>query len=212
MNDIKVVVSKYKEDVNWVHKSIYPTIIYDKSDNPIEGSIHRPNIGREAETLLYYIISNYNNLPKTTVFLQGDPRFNPIRYTYDEIVNRLNSPHDSSELSSFLEPLWNMDDVNGYWEKTSGRIYNILFDTNKKNVTYSSGVEYILPRDNILNRPLEFYQCIHKSVLQFGDKSLRSFENENLKQLGISAWAIEPLWGCIFDRTLKLKNNYKEFL
>lgn len=212
MVDIKVVVSKYKEDVNWIHKSIYPTIIYDKSNNPIERSIHRPNIGREAETLLYYIISNYDKLPSGTIFLQGDPRFNPVRYTYEEIINKINSTHALTGLTSFLEPLWYIDDISGYWEKTSGRIYNILFDTNKKSVTYSSGVEYILPRDNILNRPLEFYQHIYKSLLQFGNKPLQCFEKEDLKQLGISAWAIEPLWGCIFDKTLKLKNNYKEFL
>jgi hypothetical protein len=41
---------------------------------------------------------------------------------------------------------------------------------------------------------------------------MRCFDNEDLKKLGISAWAIEPIWGCIFDKKLKLKNNYKNFL
>ena len=51
------------------------------------------NKGREAETLLYYIITHYNNLPDITIFLQGDPRSNPVVYTYDEVINEVNKEH-----------------------------------------------------------------------------------------------------------------------
>ena len=54
-----LVVSKYKEDIEWTKKIKHDVLIYDKSETPTPLSIARPNIGREAETLLYYIISKY---------------------------------------------------------------------------------------------------------------------------------------------------------
>jgi hypothetical protein len=93
-SNIKVVVSKYTEDIEWTNKITRPVIIYDKSDTPIDGSIPRPNIGREAETLLYYIITNYNSLPDTTIFLQGDPRSNPVAYSYEQVIDEINKPHE----------------------------------------------------------------------------------------------------------------------
>ena len=57
-----VVVSKYNEDVSWIEKIIHDVLIYDKSNSPIQKSIGRPNVGRESETLLNYIITNYLNI------------------------------------------------------------------------------------------------------------------------------------------------------
>lgn len=70
----KLIVAKYKEDIGWIRFFDRDNIIiYDKSDNPVPDSIPRPNIGRESETFLHYIIENYDNLCDVTIFVQGNP-------------------------------------------------------------------------------------------------------------------------------------------
>ena len=203
MQDTLVVVSKHSEDVEWVKKIKYPCLIYDKSNTPVESSIHRPNIGREAETLLYYIITNYHSLPDKTIFLQGDPRSNPVTYTYDEVINEVNKEHDNS-LKTILT--WEgHTDINQYWLKTCGILNSLLFEGDSM-VKYSSGVQYVIPKDIILNRPIDLYVTLHMLVVKFGHKGLiASLDNLNG---GIDAWTMELVWGSIFNINKKLKENY----
>lgn len=87
-NSIELVIAKYEESINWV-KKINPNIkstIYDKSDNPIVGSISLQNIGRETNTYFTHIINNYENLNDWVVFCQGDPMFH-ISYFIDLVNN-----------------------------------------------------------------------------------------------------------------------------
>jgi hypothetical protein len=199
-----VVISKYNEDVSWVDKINHEVLIYDKSETPVKNSISRPNIGREAETLLYYIITNYNNLPDLTIFLQGDPRSNPVKYTYEEVIDEINKYH-AYELKTILT--WEgCTDLKEYWLKNCKILNDVLFDTDNDIVKYSSGVQYVIPKNLILNRPLDMYKKIHDSIIKFGNNPLVA-ERENL-DLGIDAWTIELIWGNIFNYNKKLKSKY----
>ena len=204
----KVVISKYNEDVEWIKSIKYDTIIYDKSNNPIEGSIPRPNIGREAETLLHYIIGHYNNLPDLTIFLQGDPRSNPISFTYQEVIDEVNKDHEY-ELKTILT--WEGKiSINDYWLKSCSILSNILFEPNNNIVTYSSGVQYVIPKEIILNRPLHLYKMLYDQVIKYRDKGLIA-DKKDLSD-GIDAWTMEIVWGLIFDITKILKSDYKEHI
>jgi hypothetical protein len=199
----KVVISKYNEDVEWVKDIKYNTLIYDKSADPIEGSIPRPNIGREAETLLYYIIEYYNNLPDLTIFLQGDPRSNPISFTYQEVIDEVNKDHEY-ELKTILT--WEGNTIDSdYWLKSVEILNNILFIDGKK-IKYSSGVQYVIPKECITQRPLDLYLLLYSLVLKFGDKGLNS-NKININD-GIDAWTMELIWGNIFNKTIKLQPTY----
>ena len=68
---MQLVIAKYKEDVSWVNRINIPALIYDKSGCDVPNSL--PNIGREAHTYLYHILSYYPLFPEYTVFLQGNP-------------------------------------------------------------------------------------------------------------------------------------------
>ena len=70
---VNIVVAKYNESIEWTKNITHKVTIYDKSINPVEGSIKLKNVGREGETFLYHIVNNYNNLDDVTVFLQGNP-------------------------------------------------------------------------------------------------------------------------------------------
>ncbi len=195
-----VVVSKYDEDVSWTEKIIHDVLIYDKSDSPIANSISRPNIGRESETLLHYIITHYDNLPDITIFLQGDPRSNPIRYTYDEVLDEINKNHEP-----ILKTIatWEGDiDIKTYWLKSCKILNDMLFDTDD-NVKFSSGVQYVIPKGNILCRPLNLYTMLYDEIIRYDNKHL-DFSKTNLKD-GIDAWTLEVVWGNILRPEKKLK-------
>jgi hypothetical protein len=199
----KVVISKYDEDVEWIKGIKYDTIIYDKSETPIKGSIPRPNIGREAETLLYYIIEYYNNLPDLTIFLQGDPRSNPVSFTYQEVIDEVNKDHEC-ELKTILTWEGNIIDSD-YWLKSVEILNNILFiDGNR--IKYSSGVQYIIPKKIILNRPLCLYKILYDQVIKYGCKELVA-DKKDLSD-GIDAWTMEIIWGSIFNINLKLTDDH----
>lgn len=203
MLDTLVVISKFNENLEWIKEIKHAYIIYDKSNKPLLESIHRPNIGREAETLLYYIITNYHCLPNKTIFLQGDPRSNPVTYTYDEVINQVNREHDNS-LKTILTWEGHID-INQYWLKTCGILNSLLFKGDSM-VKYSSGVQYVIPKDVILNRPINMYITLHMLVVKFGCKGLiASLDNLNG---GIDAWTMELVWGSIFNINKKLKVNY----
>jgi hypothetical protein len=195
-----VVVSKYNEDVSWVEKIIHDVLIYDKSNSPIQNSIGRPNVGRESETLLNYIITHYNNLPDITIFLQGDPRSNPVIYTYDEVLEQINKNHEP-KLNTILT--WEADmDVSTYWLKSCKVLNDILFDSDDR-IKFSSGVQYVIPKENILCRPLNLYLMLHEEIIKYGNKHL-NFKKTNLND-GIDAWTLEVVWGNILRPEKKLK-------
>jgi hypothetical protein len=195
----------YKPYCEWIKKITHDVIVYDKSDSPIENSIPRPNIGREGETFLYHIIKNYYNLYDLTIFIQADPRSNPVTYTYDEVITEINKNHEE-KLKTILtwEGICNMKE---YWLKSCLVLNNILFDTDEI-VKYSSGVQYVIPKNVILNRPLELYEILHNQILKYGDRPL-NHENKNIDN-GVDAWTLELIWGKIFDINCKLKDNYKD--
>ena len=64
---VETVVARYKENVDWTI-NIPKATIYNKFWTP-----DLPNMGKEAHTYLSHIVGNYNDLAKTTVFVQGDP-------------------------------------------------------------------------------------------------------------------------------------------
>ena len=195
-----VVVSKYNEDVSWIEKIIHDVLIYDKSNSPIQKSIGRPNVGRESETLLNYIITYYNNLPDITIFLQGDPRSNPISFTYEEVIEEINKNHED-KLKAILAQEYDID-LNIHWLKSCKILKDQLFDTGDR-IRYSVGTQYVIPKENILCRPLDFYKSLHREVLKFEDKHLD--ENKQDLSEGIDAWTLEILWSTIFDTNIKLK-------
>jgi len=80
MKNIKIVVSRYNEDLHWLDESPfneYEYIVYNKGDNDnfcktnVTSIIHLPNIGKCDHTYLYHIVHNFENLNEILVFLPG---------------------------------------------------------------------------------------------------------------------------------------------
>lgn len=71
----EIVVAHYNEDLGWLKHVSDEATIYSKGDSPAKGferTSRLPNVGREGHTFLFHIVSRYDTLADTTLFLQGD--------------------------------------------------------------------------------------------------------------------------------------------
>jgi len=193
---VNFVVAKYNENVEWTKKLNHKVTIYDKSTNPIEGSIKLKNVGREGETFLYHIVNNYNNLDDVTVFLQGNP-FEHVQLlvgwraqlTDEEInivVNKMNTEiNDTSDFSTFYQVLYN--DPNGTNGVNTTHACIRYYGEMHSHFTVSPGAQYIVPKKYILSRPLEFWKNLH----------LAMYDNERL-----NGYCQEQLWYLAYKHTM----------
>ena len=73
MASFKIVVARYNEPIEWLNGVIHNCVIYNKgSPLNIKNEIMLENLGRESDTYLNYIITNYNNLPDVVIFTQAN--------------------------------------------------------------------------------------------------------------------------------------------
>ena len=120
----RLIVAKYKEDVSWINelKNEFDIIVYNKDNNMdpynlnfvkteyyIDGIkwVDLPNIGREAQTYLFHIIENFDDLYDIEVFTQGNP--------FDHSPN-------------FIQTLLNIDSSDYYKNLCSERATQIRSD------------------------------------------------------------------------------------
>lgn len=163
-----IVIAKYDEDVSWTTQLNIRSdhnvriAIYDKSDNPIVGSIPLPNMGRESHTFVSYILDHYDRLPDVIMFLQGDP--------FDHGVSL-------SKIQSYIEngmPMHTMcESLSGCVIKCDSEgcphhsglrvreVFHSLFPKARNTYfTFSPGAQYVVTKDAILQHPLTFWQKI----------------------------------------------------
>jgi len=74
-SDLVVVTAHFKEDVSWLRQSGLPLVICSKENGSslpdAEPRCMLPNKGREASSLLKFIIAFYDELPKRIAFVHG---------------------------------------------------------------------------------------------------------------------------------------------
>ena len=189
---VRVVVAKYTEDVSWTSGLKHKVTIYDKSNSPIDGSIPLKNVGREAETFLRHIVNNYNNLDDVTVFVQGNPfehmqrlvgwRLITLPSEKERVVEKINKEvHSESEFSSLYQVIYNVPNgTNGqnprlFWKSYTGETY--------EQFTVSPGAQYVVPKQYILKRPIEFWKRLH---------------NDMVVHDTLNAWCMEIMWYVAF--------------
>ena len=211
-----LVISKYKEDMSWLnHIRKENCIIYDKSPNPMSGSIPIPNIGMNQETYFRYIVDNYNNLPEYVIFLQGWP--------FDHMPNTGINPENFQnyiDAAVSVKPNQIMGfyvnyHVHGYSDLQPGlkvpQYYEYFFNTKfPGKISFTSGSQYIIPRAAIMTRPLKFYEKIHRMAFDMGPNELLGFDphynNRPFDTNTITAAALERFFMPIFSPEIKINN------
>lgn len=69
-----IVVAHYKENLEWLQQLDSNRIVVYNKNNELTPypTVTIPNLGRESNTYLKYIVDNYENLPDIVVFMQGN--------------------------------------------------------------------------------------------------------------------------------------------
>jgi hypothetical protein len=182
----KLIVARYRENIEWVNKINFEYIIYNKGKDDIEQKyIKLRNVGHETDTYLNYIISNYNNLPEISVFCQG----NPFDHCHDfiEIVNNINDVDNVVWLGTNWGPI-TKDYMGGPGERPLPMLemckylFDEEYDTNK-TFTFSAGAQYMVPKKYILNKSLSWWKEAH------------TIFDANIETAG---WVFERLWPMVW--------------
>lgn len=210
MNTVDLVVARYNESVQWLNKvSPDRLFLYNKGNHIDKPYIKLKNFGRESDTILTHIISNYNDLADITIFLQGNPfdHFpsilkiltfaNDIEILGTNVLKECSSNRlahcDGSIVTlgnmfrfSLKDCLWKWDFI---WIPHMFQIFNILFGTPAIPIFVEStwGGQFALTRSAIHKFSLQQYIAIKK----IHDK------NEYL------AWGFEKYWCYFYTRDCK---------
>ena len=110
--DHLLVVSRYDERLDWISELLEETpwiknVLVINKGEPIQAPLPEDkviirdarNVGREGETLLHYIIQDYDRLPESLWFLQGDP------FTHQPQVKSLFNPEVVALYNQTFQPL-----------------------------------------------------------------------------------------------------------
>ena len=190
----EIVIARFNEDLNWLNGLKQKITIYNKG----KMNLHREcvplaNIGREATTMLYHIITKYKTLEENIIFLQGNP-FDHFKNTKEFLTNL---PESVEKLYKFSDGCYAIADrllTETQASISANRVYpedfhNKFFKKPKKTFVYASGAQYLISRKNIYSKPITFY----KNIL------------ESFSWKGHEPWSIERIWPTIFEK----ENKYK---
>lgn len=184
----KIVVARYNENIDWLKPEIEKgnVAFYNKGEKlGIPNEIMLPNVGRESETYLQYIIDNYPNFHDVIVFTQA--KFSDHRENVDELNYLLQLKNEAYQLG-FLKsypPVIHFNKIHPskyYWDEDWNFKFNkwylsnnyknncpILFkDWFQSNIhhtypnpisIYSNGL-FAVRKELILKHSLDFYKTL----------------------------------------------------
>lgn len=158
-----IIVAHYKDDISWT--SEYSNLVL------LQKGVYIDNLGREPSTYVKYIVSNYDKLIGSYLFLQGNPLdhidnsqivFTKLPFYWLPTKNRTNlvctmngNPHDNVDIRKFLSDI------------------GIPYDKNE--IMFNGCCLFEVTADRIKERPKEFYEKLLE-VLMRDEKACYAFE------------------------------------
>jgi len=181
MNNITILVARYKEDVNWT-KAFSNVIIYNKGI-PLGNDFNEvllDNVGRESHTYYKYIYDNYYNLSEYTVFLQGYP----FDHTPD-IIKLLEYYRDTDfnlGYKSLCKTILKCNLTGCIYHHGLPLIdtYEKIFGKREKNLEFEfgAGAQFIVSKENILQHSRDFYL----NIVELSGKDINPVEGYVLER------------------------------
>jgi hypothetical protein len=175
----KIIVARFNEDIEWLNSEKENCIIYNKGNKlNIHNEIFLENVGRESETYLNYIITNYYNLPDVVVFTQarisdhkGSDNINYLIDIKNQALNYTKScnyyTHNDIGNNYDWDKKWNLRPNGYYLENNYKNNKPITFlDWFKTNIdlTYPNPINiyiaaiFAVKKELIINKPIEYYK------------------------------------------------------
>lgn len=87
--DVELVVSYCRHAPTWIHNEALRWLprstrvtVYSKCDKVFPGSIPIPNVGLEAHTFLFHIVTRYDSLADITIFTMDSANVSGLKHRY----------------------------------------------------------------------------------------------------------------------------------
>ena len=174
MNNL-VVIARFNENIDWVERLNWDYLIYNKGEYIDKEYKSIPNIGREGETYLRYIIEFYDKFPDYISFVQGDP------FPHcPNLINQINNAVLDNQIINLSN--WIVTD-NPDSTLMSHNVECLGLDYKEHLFTFPTGAQFIIPKSYITNKSLHWWKkCYY----------MYTSDNNN-------PWAFERLWPLIFN-------------
>jgi hypothetical protein len=191
-----IVVAKYNEDVSWIDKlNKHNVLVYNKDSKDNRWKLNLLNYGKDAETHLYHIVNNYNNLADYTVFLQGNP--------FDHWANTINDIESFNKNLDFL-PLGPVYERDNHEYQQQCRDYCNRMDMNYIEPFYFiGGMQLILSKNQIQSRSKEFYLNLKNDIPKIISQGSGVSGNSN------QIWHLEYTWPTVFNINEEIKKSIR---
>jgi hypothetical protein len=184
--NLKLVVARYQENLNWLEDLPYARLVYNKGEDLDLTCVKLPNFGRESNSYLRYIIDHYHEMDEHVAFLQGRP--------FDHCPTLL---EDLANYSGELTLLGSRKVSDGLGRPDHGGL-NVtefaerigLVPPSDEMYEFCVGAQFIVPRRYIHSKPLNWW----KKLLELHDVETEPHRGE----LNKSPWLMERLWHYIF--------------
>lgn len=180
---MRYIVSRYNQDASWLKDYTDDVIMYDRSEEPLDGSIVVPNVGSDLMDKFTYIIDNYDDLPEVAVYtkcnlfkyitkeefeeVKDNKRFTPLltkgHKVYDDAEGNPVCYYDNQGM---------FNEINNYWflyphpALHAPTILDIFKMRDRMYNTFAPGSNYILTKDDIRRHPRSFYEKL-RSFLEW---------------------------------------------
>jgi len=184
-----LIVSRFNEDLDWLYKvKDWKIALYNKGQDINLDCIKLPNVGREAETYLNFIVNNYDTLKGIYAFFQGYPYGHGLSNN-ENIISDLESINENLGFQFFKNSRILYCDHRGLPDHDTG--LNIKDYVSKYNIkipevlTFSPGAQFVVKAENIKLRDKTFYINLLNSV------------NYDIKP--VESYILERLWKYIFE-------------
>ncbi len=224
-NNNFIVISNYNNDISWVPNYTHDYIVCNRGERKLPEAIEvtkciqQPNVGYNLYDYFTYIVENYSNLPPCVVFIKGNifPRHVSKEYFDTHIHTTVFTPLVDKSMIVENKPISFFDSKSGYSEVNNSWYcrhhelkyfysYNDFLSfcytnpTIPKYVSFAPGANYIVPRENILKLPEQFY----KNLIHFISYTQLPGEAHIIER------ALYTLWTSSFEISKKMLVPYNE--
>jgi hypothetical protein len=195
-------MSVYNDDWSWI-KDYTKNYVILNAGEPMEGTIQVPHVGYNIHAYVDWIAKNYDNLPKTVMFIKGTIFKKCIsQEEFDKVCNKktftplLKQDHFvDGAINKYVDGIY-YESNNSWWfdhfphkHVNSYDEFCLKMGIPKPESCFNGfapGACYIVPRDNIKRRTKEFYQTLaslmdydpHPSEAHCGERAFITIWND----------------------------------
>jgi len=192
--NIQLVIARKEGNLEWLSNIKYPYRIYNKGVKDIPmSSVSMPDLGGKCHSFIHHIFEVYNNLADITVFTCSSPY---EHYSYfADAINQL--PYSINKLFKFSDGCYGISNTILQEDENYTKKFKLYpkvlcekyFIHTSESFQYAKGSQYVVYKQNIHNKPREWY----KNILVNTDWN------------GSAEQELERIWPMIFERN----NRYR---